>query len=373
MPLTSLSVDELALVVGALDNVQDVLNAASSSRALNAAARHLLTESKFFKAQKKRLGAFLRGVDRALTEAAIAIARADAMVIGTGAGMGVDSGLGTFRGSNAAVWPPLKAMGIDISEMSCPDRLEDDPRVAWAFWKWRYDAYTGCAPHKGYHLLAEWGARCLRGFRSITSNIDGHWIRTPGVGEARTVEMHGALTHMQHVKPSDRGEIWDATREHYSALNVQRRTCWDEARPNVLMFGETDDGTEGSQFNWQRLARQEEQFKRWWADVCAGGPHSKVVVVEVGAGTKVPTIREICEDLVFGEKPGSGRPRKLARPGPATLVRINLDEPNLRKLPCDDVRRAVGVGGLGALQALRMIDVKIAVIRRHFGSVDLRC
>ena len=75
MPLTSLSADELALVVGALDNVQDVLNAASSSRALNAAARHLFTENnKYFKAQKKRLGAFLHGVDRALSEAAIAIA-----------------------------------------------------------------------------------------------------------------------------------------------------------------------------------------------------------------------------------------------------------------------------------------------------------
>ena len=36
-----------------------------------------------------------------LEEAALAIATADAMVIGTGAGMGVDSGLGTFRGRNA--------------------------------------------------------------------------------------------------------------------------------------------------------------------------------------------------------------------------------------------------------------------------------
>ena len=49
------------------------------------------------------------------------------MVIGTGAGMGVDSGLGTFRGRNAGVWPPLKAMQIDFTEMSCPQAFEQDP------------------------------------------------------------------------------------------------------------------------------------------------------------------------------------------------------------------------------------------------------
>ena len=89
-----------------------------------------------------------------LLAAADAIASASAMVIGTGAGMGVDSGLGTFRGRNAGVWQPLKAMQIDFSEMSCPDVFEEDPYAAWAFWKFRHDAYTHSAPHDGYGLLA---------------------------------------------------------------------------------------------------------------------------------------------------------------------------------------------------------------------------
>eukprot|EP00959_Pyramimonas_sp_CCMP1952_P393973 8254933-Pyramimonas_sp.AAC.1 len=42
-------------------------------------------------------------------------------------------------------------------------------------------AYTKSAPHKGYDLLAKWGARMPGGFFSVTSNIDGHWVRTPGV------------------------------------------------------------------------------------------------------------------------------------------------------------------------------------------------
>ena len=42
----------------------------------------------------------------------------------TGAGMGVDSGLGTFRGRNAGVWPPLKDLGMDFTEMSTPSHFE---------------------------------------------------------------------------------------------------------------------------------------------------------------------------------------------------------------------------------------------------------
>merc|ERR1719310_2375533 len=63
--------------------------------------------------------------------AAQALRKADALLICTGAGMGVDSGLGTFRGRNAGVWAPLRALQMDFSEMSCPSWFEEDPRLAW--------------------------------------------------------------------------------------------------------------------------------------------------------------------------------------------------------------------------------------------------
>ena len=40
------------------------------------------------------------------------------------------AGLGTFRGRNAGVWPPLKAMQMDFSAMSSPDWFDSDPRLA---------------------------------------------------------------------------------------------------------------------------------------------------------------------------------------------------------------------------------------------------
>lgn len=73
--------------------------------------------------------------------------------------MGVDSGLGTFRGRNAGVWPPLEKLGMRHEEMSTPRHFDDDPFFAWAFWKFRHDAYRineNSRPHAGYGILKKW-------------------------------------------------------------------------------------------------------------------------------------------------------------------------------------------------------------------------
>ncbi len=86
---------------------------------------------------------------------------------------------------SAGVWAPLKAMDLDFSQMSTPSHFVHDPRLAWAFWHYRHTAYTQGVPHQGYNLLAEWGSSKPFGLFSVTSNIDGHWQRTQGVGLER--------------------------------------------------------------------------------------------------------------------------------------------------------------------------------------------
>ena len=73
-----------------------------------------------------------------IAQAAKLIKEANALLINTGAGMGVSSGLGTFRGKNAGVWPPLVKLGLDFSDMSNPSRFKKDARLAWSFWNFRY-------------------------------------------------------------------------------------------------------------------------------------------------------------------------------------------------------------------------------------------
>jgi hypothetical protein len=94
------------------------------------------------------------------------------------------------------------------------------------------------------------------------------------------------------------------------------------ARPNILMFG---DGS----WHPARTGQQEAALRRWLASVAG----SRVVVIELGAGTAVPTVRWQCETLT----------RRLA----ATLVRINPREP---EGPAGTIQ--LPLGALAALEAL---------------------
>ena len=67
--------------------------------------------------------------------AARLLSEANIIVLACGAGMGVDSGLGTFRGLNArAVHPALQAMGLRYEDMCSKCLLESNLPLYWAAW-----------------------------------------------------------------------------------------------------------------------------------------------------------------------------------------------------------------------------------------------
>lgn len=70
----------------------------------------LLRASQVMQEYRKNISYFFKKKKQLIKES-------DAMLICTGAGMGVGSKLGTFRGPNAGVWPPLQKLGIDFTEM----------------------------------------------------------------------------------------------------------------------------------------------------------------------------------------------------------------------------------------------------------------
>jgi len=271
-----------------------------------------------------------------LKQAANAIKLADGIFIGSGAGMGVSSGLGTFRGRNAGVWPPLERRGMDFSEMSCPDWFDKNPNFAWAFWNYRYVAYTTAEPHQGYTILKEIADKKRLGGFSFTSNIDGHWIAA-GFPEDRVVECHGSVRYMQCHKECSEApcKIWPAPHEEITQLVLANDEhvnnplpscigCKGLSRPNVLMFGD---------FGWidERNTVQRINLIHWKKTIKKG---DKIVVVELGAGKAIPTVRYECEKraLEFG----------------AILIRINLDDSDIKS------------GGIsipmGALEAL--VEIK---------------
>src|SRR4051794_11112220 len=93
------------------------------------------------------------------------IAEADALVIGAGAGMGVDSGLPDFRGNDGfwRAYPPYAKLGLGFSSLANPRWFRDDPGLAWGFYGHRLNLYRRTRPHPGFALLRAWAERRPRG------------------------------------------------------------------------------------------------------------------------------------------------------------------------------------------------------------------
>jgi NAD-dependent SIR2 family protein deacetylase len=265
--------------------------------------------------------------EAALARAAALLRDADGLLIGAGAGIGVDSGLPDFRGDHGfwRAYPPLAAAGIRFVEIANPHSFDTHPALAWGFYGHRLALYRNTVPHAGFTILRDIGARLPQGAFVFTSNVDGQFQRA-GFDLARIVECHGSIHHLQCTGPCG-DDIWpadavDPVVDPATCLMAPPLPrcphCGRLARPNILMFG---DG------RWadDRTAQQYGRLEHWRRQVC------RLVVVELGAGTDVPSVRRLCEALR------------------APLVRINPREPR--------VAAGTGVGiPLGALAALQALQ-----------------
>lgn len=239
------------------------------------------------------------------------IAQADGLLLTAGAGFGVDSGLPDFRGTQGfwRAYPALGAAGIRFEEIANPAAFAHDPELAWGFYGHRLNLYRATVPHAGFDILRGMGERLRAGVFVFTSNVDGQFQKA-GFAPERIVECHGSIHHLQCAIPCC-AAIWaaDALRLEVDAAACRARSalprcphCGGLARPNILMFGD---------WSWcaARSDAQEARFAKWRHSV------ERLVVIELGAGTAVPTVRHV------GEAQG------------APLIRINPVQPDLFGVP----------------------------------------
>src|SRR3954468_13608755 len=92
-----------------------------------------------------------------LAQAADAVRTADALLVGAGAGVGVDSGLPDFRGDEGfwKAYPPFR--GKSFASVSNPMWFLSDPPQAWGFCGHRLHLYRDTIPHAGFQALLRWG------------------------------------------------------------------------------------------------------------------------------------------------------------------------------------------------------------------------
>ncbi|MEA2029819.1 MAG: Sir2 family NAD-dependent protein deacetylase [Campylobacterota bacterium] len=260
------------------------------------------------------------------------IKEADAILITAGAGMGVDSGLPDFRG-NEGFWeayPPIRKLGLSFAQMANPQWFDSDPRLAWAFYGHRLNLYRETIPHDGFKMLLELAKQKNDNYFIYTSNVDGQFQKA-GFDSDKIVEVHGSIHHFQ-CSDGCSGDIWSAKDEvvevdmdSFQALNTPRCIhCNALARPNILMFGDWA-------WSGHRTSAQEDRFGTWLAQ----NSDKKIAILEIGAGTAVPTIR--MEGEFLSQKQPNIR-----------LIRINPRDYHLGK----GVGVAIALGGLAGIKAI---------------------
>ena len=233
------------------------------------------------------------------------ISSATGLLVTAGAGMGVDSGLPDFRGS-AGFWkhyPALGKQGMEFTDIANPAAFRANPELAWGFYGHRLNLYREVVPHKGFEVLREIGGNMPDGMFVFTSNVDGQFQKA-GFDPCKICEIHGSIHFLQCMENCN-GDIWPADdfqprvdNENCLLLSPLSRCkkCGGIARPNILMFDdwEWDD---------RRVAHQQREMGDWLERV------ARLVVVELGAGTAIPSVR------MMGARTG------------APMIRINPREP----------------------------------------------
>jgi NAD-dependent SIR2 family protein deacetylase len=263
----------------------------------------------------------------ALKTAAGWIRDATGILITAGAGMGVDSGLPDFRGEDGfwRAYPALRAEGVCFRDIANGEAFKRDPVRAWGFYGHRLNLYRRTEPHDGFEILRRWSSTKEHGAFVFTSNVDGQFQKA-GFEEKRILECHGSIHRLQCSRPCAH-ETWstdgfrpEVDEERGALISPLPRCpkCGGVARPNILMF---DDQA------WldTHTKRRRMRFEAWLLSV------ERMVVVELGAGRAIPTVR------IVGERHG---PR---------VIRINPREYAI------DPKRGIGIRG-DALATLREID-----------------
>lgn len=254
---------------------------------------------------------------------------AEVLVLLTGAGMSVDSGLADYRGDGGQ-WGKVESdTKKSIFQVVNPQQFYDDPKQAWRLFGTRLKKYSLTTPHQGYAILLDWIERFQLDYFVLTSNIDRQ-LQKAGFDANRLREVHGSLAHFQCTDPAVSDKIWENTIPPDQLLADIEQGIYPKcpfsglpARPNTYMFRDSTYVNTRSREQKSRFLTFLEQNKG-----------KKMIAFEIGSGPHVQTIRVAT--------------RMLRKEHQAHIVRIN---------PVHFKMKAPNIGlAKGALAALQDIN-----------------
>lgn len=149
----------------------------------------------------------------------------------TGAGISVASGLPTFRGNEGLY------EGLNPYELASPEAFAEHPVTVWNWYAMRIHQGKGAQPNAAHRALVDLESRA-RGFTLITSNVDPLHERA---GSRRVYKLHGNILETKclrcrAIEPLDVSKLPE---RFQSESELPVCACGGRLRPNVVWFGES--------------------------------------------------------------------------------------------------------------------------------------
>lgn len=224
------------------------------------------------------------------------ITNAKVCVVFAGAGIGSDSGLKVFR-SKEGLWeqyPDIGKVKLSFKQIANPFHYERYKNASIPFYRDRLRNYIDTEPHDGFRALLSIVDDMPKGYFVVTSNVDGHFQKA-GFDKKLICEEHGSIHKWQCVRKScaKSSGIEGLTSGSSVAMNdeVPRcKKCKSILRPNLCMF---DD------FDWYYPPYEENEIRKnaFLANVEYDFSGDEVMILEIGAGNEIRTMRSAAESL----------------------------------------------------------------------------
>jgi len=224
--------------------------------------------------------------DRILIDATEVIKNAEAILVCTGAGMSVDSYLPTYR-DKEGFWndyPLYRNIKKDYVAMATPQGFTSDAHFTWGFFAHQYRLYKDAIPHGGYCRLLDMLNNAKKDYFVVTTNVDGLFLKA-GFPSDHLHEAHGSVHKLQCSRTCKR-VAWKIdnldVKINYSTMNALDPlplcpSCGAVSRPNICMFGDTDDS-----YIWEESQDSARSFREWRQK----NKHKEVVILEIGVGAE---------------------------------------------------------------------------------------
>ncbi len=154
-------------------------------------------------------------------------ARANDVLVMTGAGVSAESGVPTFRGGgNTTVWK-----GLPFDVISSAGMLERDLPAVWEWFNHRRGLLASLKPNPAHETIARWQTR-FSDLTLVTQNIDG---LHQAAGSRNVIELHG---NIWRARCADCGSRHDVRELKFDNRVPVCFDCGGNLRPDVVLFGE---------------------------------------------------------------------------------------------------------------------------------------